>query len=79
VSRGWRLDAFDTRFGRAGILICEDAWHASTAAVLALKGADILYIRPRAPYATPSARSPPTPAAGKTPPRASPPSTASTC
>ena len=49
VSRGWRLDAFNTRFGRAGMLICEDAWHASTAAVLALKGADILYIPTASP------------------------------
>ncbi len=49
VSRGWRLDAFDTRFGRAGMLICEDAWHASTAAVLALKGADVLYIPTASP------------------------------
>ena len=49
VSRGWRLDAFDTRFGRAGVLICEDAWHASTAAVLALKGADVLYIPTASP------------------------------
>ncbi len=49
VSRGAHLDAFDTRFGRAGLLICEDAWHASTAAVLALKGADILYIPTASP------------------------------
>lgn len=49
VSHGWRLDAFDTRFGRAGVLICEDAWHASTAAVLALKGAEILYIPTASP------------------------------
>lgn len=49
VSRGAHLDAFDTRFGRAGVLICEDAWHASTAAVLALKGADILYIPTASP------------------------------
>ena len=44
VSQGHALEAFDTRFGRAGMLICEDAWHSSTAAVLALKGASILYI-----------------------------------
>lgn len=50
VSRGQRLDAFETRFGRAGILICEDAWHSSTAAVLALKGAEVLYI----PMASPA-------------------------
>ncbi len=49
VSRGWRLDAFSTRFGRAGMLICEDAWHASAAAVLALKGADVLYIPTASP------------------------------
>lgn len=49
VSRGWELKAFDTRFGRAGMLICEDAWHASTAAVLALKGADVLYIPTASP------------------------------
>lgn len=49
VSRGRHLDAFETRFGRAGMLICEDAWHSSTAAVLALKGADILYIPTASP------------------------------
>jgi predicted amidohydrolase len=50
VSRGERLDTFATRFGRAGILICEDAWHSLTAAVLALKGAQLLYI----PMASPA-------------------------
>lgn len=50
VSPGNELEAFDTRFGRAGMLVCEDAWHSSTAAVLALKGADILYT----PTATPA-------------------------
>lgn len=50
VSRGQRLDTFATRFGRAGMLICEDAWHSSTAAVLALKGAEVLYI----PMASPA-------------------------
>ena len=49
VSRGWELGVFETRFGHAGVLICEDAWHASTAAVLALKGADILYIPTASP------------------------------
>lgn len=58
VSRGWELGAFDTRFGRAGILICEDAWHASTAAVLALKGADILYIPTASPVRDLNGREP---------------------
>ncbi|MDQ3459940.1 MAG: beta-ureidopropionase [Deinococcota bacterium] len=49
VTRGRHVDAFDTRFGRAGMLICEDAWHSSTAAVLALKGADVLYIPTASP------------------------------
>jgi predicted amidohydrolase len=30
-ARGRRLGAFDTRFGRMGLLICEDMWHPSTA------------------------------------------------
>jgi predicted amidohydrolase len=32
-ARGRRLGAFDTRFGRLGILICEDMWHPSCAYV----------------------------------------------
>ncbi|MDE3088456.1 MAG: carbon-nitrogen hydrolase [Chloroflexota bacterium] len=34
--------AFDTRFGRVGLLICEDAWHVSSPYVLWMDGADIL-------------------------------------
>jgi predicted amidohydrolase len=34
-ARGRRLGAFDTRFGRMGVLICEDMWHPSTAYVAA--------------------------------------------
>ncbi len=49
VSRGHEISTFDTRFGKAGLLICEDAWHSLTAAVLALKGADILYIPTASP------------------------------
>lgn len=36
--------AFDTRFGRVGILICEDFWHASPPYLLWLDGADILLL-----------------------------------
>lgn len=50
VAQGNSLQVFSSRFGRAGILICEDAWHATTAAVLALKGADMLYV----PMASPA-------------------------
>jgi predicted amidohydrolase len=33
--------AFDTRFGRVGMLICEDFWHASPPYLLWLDGADL--------------------------------------
>jgi len=35
------IRAFDTRFGRAGMLICEDFWHASPPYLLWLDGADL--------------------------------------
>ena len=39
---GNSLRAFDTRFGRMGMLICEDAWHLSSAYVEWMDGADFL-------------------------------------
>jgi len=39
---GTSLRAFNTRFGRMGILICEDAWHSSSPYVLWMDGADFL-------------------------------------
>lgn len=39
---GDALRAFDTRFGRMGLMICEDAWHISTPYVLWQDGADFL-------------------------------------
>ena len=36
--------AFDTRFGRVGMLICEDIWHASSLWLLWQDGADILIL-----------------------------------
>jgi predicted amidohydrolase len=41
---GDRLQAFSTRLGRMGILICEDFWHPSTSLVLAQDGADYLVV-----------------------------------
>jgi predicted amidohydrolase len=41
---GDRLRAFDTRFGRAGLLICEDVWHPTSAWLLAQEGAEILFV-----------------------------------
>ncbi|MBV9791848.1 MAG: NAD+ synthase [Chloroflexi bacterium] len=44
VESGHHITAFDTRWGRAAILICEDAWHSLTGTIAALDGAQILYI-----------------------------------
>ncbi len=41
-ARGGSLRAFDTRLGRMGLMICEDAWHLSTPYVLWMDGADFL-------------------------------------
>lgn len=49
VGRGRSIRAFDTRFGRAAVLICEDAWHPSAAYVAAQDGADLLFIPSASP------------------------------
>jgi len=41
--------AFNTRFGRCGILICEDFWHASSPYALWMDGADILIFTSASP------------------------------
>lgn len=41
--------AFNTRFGRMGMLICEDFWHASLPYLLWLDGADILLFQSASP------------------------------
>ncbi len=48
-TRGDTLRAFDTRFGRVGLLICEDFWHASPPYLLWLDGADILLFSSASP------------------------------
>jgi NAD+ synthase (glutamine-hydrolysing) len=50
VERGREIRAFDAPWGRAAILICEDAWHSMTATVAALDGAQVLFV-PTAPPA----------------------------
>jgi NAD+ synthase (glutamine-hydrolysing) len=42
VGMGQKVRAFDTRFGRMGILVCEDFWHLSLPYLLWLDGADTL-------------------------------------
>lgn len=49
LARGSRVAAFNTRFGRAGLLICEDFWHSLTSAILALDGAQVLYVPSASP------------------------------
>ena len=46
---GDAVRAFDTRFGRIGILICEDFWHVSTPHLLWLDGADLLILTSASP------------------------------
>lgn len=46
---GDAIRAFDTRFGRAGLLICEDFWHAAPPYLVWLDGADILLLTSASP------------------------------
>lgn len=46
---GDSVHAFDTRFGRVGLLICEDFWHASPPYLLWLDGADIMLFSSASP------------------------------
>jgi NAD+ synthase (glutamine-hydrolysing) len=46
---GDTIRAFDTRFGRLGLLICEDFWHASPPYLLWLDGADLLLLTSASP------------------------------
>src|SRR5687767_14503 len=43
------IRSFDTRFGRVGLLICEDFWHASPPYLLWLDGADIMLFSSASP------------------------------
>jgi len=44
VERGREVRAFDTPWGRAAMLVCEDAWHSMTATIAALDGAQIIFV-----------------------------------
>jgi NAD+ synthase (glutamine-hydrolysing) len=44
VERGREVRAFDTPWGRAAMLVCEDAWHSLTATIAALDGAQIIFV-----------------------------------
>jgi NAD+ synthase (glutamine-hydrolysing) len=44
VEPGRSVRAFDTRWGRAALIICEDAWHSLVPTIAALDGAQLLVI-----------------------------------
>jgi len=49
VEAGRAVQAFDTQWGRAAILICEDAWHSFTPMLAALGGAQLIIIPSASP------------------------------
>ncbi|WP_457629884.1 nitrilase-related carbon-nitrogen hydrolase [Oceanithermus sp.] len=49
LDRGHELTSFETRFGKAAMLICEDFWHTITATIAALQGAQIIYVPSASP------------------------------
>ena len=49
VEAGRSVQAFDTRWGRAAILICEDAWHSFTPMLAALDGAQVIIVPSASP------------------------------
>ncbi len=49
VESGHEVEVFDTRWGKAAILICEDAWHSLSATVAALRGAQLVIIPSASP------------------------------
>ena len=44
VEPGTEVRPFDTRFGRMGLLICEEAWHSLPGTILAVGGAEVLFV-----------------------------------
>ncbi len=49
LSRGSKVRAFDTRFGRVAMLVCEDAWHPSTVYLASQAGSQILLLPASSP------------------------------
>ena len=49
VDRGFNIRAFDTTWGRAAILVCEDAWHSLSGTLAALDGAQLIIIPSASP------------------------------
>ncbi len=49
VERGTDIRAFETPWGRAAILVCEDAWHSMSGMIAALDGAQLIFVSSAAP------------------------------
>src|SRR3990170_1411810 len=44
VEPGDSVAAFDTRWGRAAVIVCEDAWHSLVSTIAALDGAQLIVV-----------------------------------
>jgi NAD+ synthetase len=49
VEPGSELRPFDTRFGRIGLLVCEEMWHSLPSTILALGGAELIVVASASP------------------------------
>lgn len=49
VERGYEIRAFDAPWGRAAMLVCEDAWHSLTGLIAALDGAHVVFVSSASP------------------------------
>jgi NAD+ synthase (glutamine-hydrolysing) len=49
VEPGRSVSAFDTRWGRAAMLVCEDAWHSLAPTLAALDGAQVILVHSATP------------------------------
>ncbi|MFN9086792.1 MAG: nitrilase-related carbon-nitrogen hydrolase, partial [Gemmatimonadaceae bacterium] len=49
VERGTDIRAFETPWGRAALLVCEDAWHSLSGTIAALDGAQVVFVSSAAP------------------------------
>jgi NAD+ synthetase len=49
VDRGFEIRAFETSWGKAAMLVCEDAWHSLSGTMAALDGAQIIFIPSASP------------------------------
>lgn len=49
VERGTEIRAFEAPWGRAAMLVCEDAWHSLSGTIAALDGAQVVFVSSAAP------------------------------